>query len=152
MITITPLFGVYCAQTFYKYKFSYKKVANIAIVLLTLYSLSYIPVILFVHKKKTTKSIAVKAVEIYNKNGLSGEIIFARKTPYSAYFYTGDLIYPHKKEIVIESLERGEHPGNDLYVLRKRYVKRILESDRDQYITKYQDGDWAILLKKITNE
>jgi 4-amino-4-deoxy-L-arabinose transferase-like glycosyltransferase len=152
MIMVTPLFAIYCAQTFYKYKFSYKKVANIAIILLILYSLSYIPIIIFVQKKKSTKSIALKAVELYNDNGLSGDIIFARKTPYSAYFYTGNLIAPHKKERVVESLNRGENPGHDLYILRKRYVERILESERDQYITKYRDKAWAILQKKITHE
>ena len=152
MITITPLYGIYCAQTFYKYKFSYKKVANIAIILFIFYSLSYIPVIIFINKKKSTKFIAVKAVKIYKKNGLSGQIIFARKTPYSAHFYAGNLIAPHKKERVVESLERGEKSSQDLYILRKRYVKHILKSDRDNYITKYLDKDWAILQKKITHE
>ena len=82
------------------------------------------------------------------KDSSQKHIIYARKTPYSAYFYTGDLIAPHKKELVVQSLERGSKTGQDLYILRKRYVKRILESDKKNYITKYMDENWAILQKK----
>ena len=150
MILITPLFAVWSANVFYKYNFTYKKIARLTVALLVLYSIAYVPVYFFIDAKKTTKTITLKAMQLRKEKELNGQIIFARRLSYSAYFYGGDLIMPHKKEKVPDSMLRTSDPNKceDVYVLKKRYVKRIPEDIRDKFEIEYKDKNWALLIRK----
>jgi 4-amino-4-deoxy-L-arabinose transferase-like glycosyltransferase len=154
MVLITPLFAVWSAGVFYKYNFSYNRIAKLTVWLLVVYSIAYVPIYFFVDIEKSKKTITLKAIQLYDDNNLQGKIIFARKLHYSAYFYGGNLIMPHEKEKVPESILRISEPkdSGDIYVLRKRYIKRIPEEMKDKFKIEYQDKNWALLTRKKKTE
>jgi len=148
MVLVTPLFAVWSANIFYKYNASYKIIAKSTVLLLVAYSIAYLPAYFFIDKK-STKTITQKAVKLRNDKNLQGKIIFARAVAYSAYFYGGDLILPHEKEQVQESVIRTSDAGkyNDIYVLKKRYIERIPEDMRDEFKIEYKDKNWALMVR-----
>jgi hypothetical protein len=117
---------------------------------LVLYLIAYIPGIYFVSQKKSTKYITNKAVELYKKHKFSGKIVFVRRVKYSTHFYGGNLILPHKKEKVEGSFIK--HPGSDrennLFVLKKKYLKRMSNDLKTKADILFKDKNWVILQLK----
>ena len=150
MVLVTPLFGVWAAEVFRKNHLSSFKIIIISIILLVLYLIAYIPGIYFVSQKKSTKYITNKAVELYKKHKFSGKIVFVRRVKYSTHFYGGNLILPHKKEKVEGSFIK--HPGSDreknLFVLKKKYLKRMSNDLKTKADILFKDKNWVILQLK----
>ena len=152
MLLIIPLFATWSATLFDKYKFPYMKIVNLTILLLVIYLLAMIPVYFILDAKKSTRAITLRALEYRQTHQLSGKLIFVRRLAYSAYFYGGNLIVPHGKESIEQSLTRqttaNNAPANDLYLISKRYTKRIPTALQAAFTTVYQGENWHIMMRK----
>jgi 4-amino-4-deoxy-L-arabinose transferase-like glycosyltransferase len=144
MILVTPLFSVWCATVLDRCNFTFSKIANIAGIILILYSLGTIPAYFILDSQKSTKSITLKAKKIREEKSLKGHLVFIRRMKYSTYFYGGGLFVPHGKEPVEESFLHSSEKG-DIYIMKTKYLKRIPDSMKNRFHLEYKDKNWAIL-------
>lgn len=152
LILVTPLFGAWCANIFAKYAISSKAIVKLSILLLTLYAIGAVPAFFIVKSKKSAKDIVHIAIEIRENKKLEGQVIFAREIPYSAYFYGGNLILPHEKELVKDSMMRNSQNKGDIFILKKKYLKRIPGETQQLFEVDYQDKNWALVTKKQVSQ
>jgi 4-amino-4-deoxy-L-arabinose transferase-like glycosyltransferase len=147
MVLTVPLFSVYAAEIFRKYNFKLEYILKISALLLFLYLIAYVPGFIFVDRYKSTKYITQKAVEILKDENISGKIVFVRRVKYSTYFYGGDLIVPHEKESVIDSFKKHFNINN-LFVMKRKYWKRLPETVSKNLLILYKDKYWIIVKPK----
>lgn len=152
MILVTPLFAVWCANIFYKYKLSYKRVSQLTIILLGLYSVAMVPAYFVINAKKSTKMITLNALKLRQQKGFTGKLIFVRRLEYSAYFYGGNLILPHGKDSIGKSLRRtssgNKNLNRDIYIIKTRYIKRIPEALKDKFNIEFKGKYWNLMTRK----
>ena len=126
LLPAVPLFSVWLAMMVKRTGISVYTIQIIAIATVIIYGTGCLVGQPFLSRSFSTKEIINIACKKADQLKLKKSFVVVRKTPYSAYFYGGDHIIPHPKETVLKSVLRGLNSGNDyLYIIKKRYVKRI---------------------------
>lgn len=147
LILAVPTFGIWLASFINTHKISKKKVLTFSLITQFVYLVSIFIIAHIVNNIKSTKMILDYAKELKAAKTFTGDIIFVRKTPYSAYFYGKDLILIHPTETIEESLLRGKsnNDSNNLYLIKHKYFNEMKSQLKKQFQLIYSSNSWTIL-------
>ena len=143
LILAVPVFGIWMASFIHANKISIAGILKLSIATLLVYLISLVFIADIVDEKKSTKSILLQAEKIKQSQKLSGDIIFVRRTPYSAYFYGQKSILTHEKESIDKSLRRNPCKEN-LYIIKHGYLDEISPELKKQFKAIYSSRKWTI--------
>jgi len=147
LIPLAPLFAVWCAQFFHRRKVSVRKIAVWGTAFLVSYSLITVPLSLYLSRARSTEEVVERNRAGHNDDGGGiPRIVFVRRMPFSGYFYAHDLVVPHGKEGVGDSIERGlAQEGSCVLVCRKRYVHRVPDALLPCVRVAFRIGPWVVM-------
>jgi 4-amino-4-deoxy-L-arabinose transferase-like glycosyltransferase len=146
LLPAIPAAAIYCAIFLRYYHITLKRIVTIAAVMVSIYIIALGWLSLTLGRQKSTKGVIaqVKNSDYYKQ--YKRKIVVVRRMPYSAYFYGNNMVIPHGKEAVNDSIKRGLDSKENIYIAEHKYLKHIDPSLKKQLtITKYSDK-WYILV------
>lgn len=145
LLPAVPLFTICTALLMQRTGDSIVKSQKFASAAVVIYGVVWIAAWPFLSNSDSTKRIMRIAEDKAKQLNLTGRFVVVRKIPYSAYFYGKDRIWPHPEETVAQSVARTLDAGsNNLYIIKKRYLKRLPSELRKKLALVDVSGKWML--------
>ena len=144
LFPMVPLFAVWLAMLVSKYPVLkpnkdtlFKN--NACIIVISVVTV-FVFISTYMNGRRSTKLVIDQAIESYP----TCRVYFLRQVPFSAYFYGGDKVIPHPKELVGESVRKGLMGNDTVFVAKLRYYERLFEHHPYRVSFKERYGEYVI--------
>ena len=144
LLPATIIFAVWASIYLLKNKVRFNTIALISLIVVSMYAIALGGISMTIGKKRSTQKI----IDFIKNDNEISNIVFVRRTPYSAYFYGGKMVVMHPKEKITDSLARLSNCNDTVYVVSDHYKKRFQAASNNEFNVLYHCTGWLVARRK----